>query len=152
MKLALWLALSLLVSAAGGLVSSTEVVSWWYTHLHKPSFQPPDWLFGPVWFTLYTLMAVAVWRVHRKVGTLRHPAIYAYFLQITLNLCWTMLFFGLHAIGLALVDIVALLAMILLTTRHFQGVDRPAAALMLPYAAWVAFATILNFSIWRLNS
>jgi tryptophan-rich sensory protein len=152
MKLALWLTLSLLVSALGGLITSTEVSTWWYAQLRKPAFQPPAWLFAPIWFTLYTTMAIAAWRVHRKTGTLRHPAIYAYFMQLLLNGLWTLLFFGTHAIGLALADIVALFAMILLTAHHFRSIDRPAAMMIVPYAGWVAFAAALNLRIWRLNS
>lgn len=151
MKLLLWLALSLIVSAAGGLITGTEVDSWWYTHLKKPSFQAPNWLFAPVWMTLYTLMAVAAWRIHRQLGSLRHPALFAYGVQLLLNLLWTLLFFGLHRTGAALVDIVSFLAAILVTMWMFRPLDRLAAGLMAPYAAWVGFATVLNFSIWRMN-
>lgn len=147
-----FLALSLVVSVLGGLVTAANV-STWYPTLQKPPFNPPNWIFGPVWTTLYILMAIAGWRVWRlRRQSVFQPPMALYGLQLALNLLWSILFFGLHAIGWALADIAALLAVIAATTIVFWRVDRIAGALFLPYLAWVTFAGVLNASIWWLNS
>jgi tryptophan-rich sensory protein len=120
----------------------------WYEDLNKPGFNPPNWIFAPVWTTLYVLMAIAAWRVWRKAG-LRPLGLYA--LQLVLNGAWSLIFFGAHAIGAALAEIVLLLALVLATMGSFWGKDRIAGLLFLPYAAWVLFAGLLNAAIWRLN-
>ncbi len=136
-----------------GVVSTETGSSAWYTSLAKPSFQPPGWLFGPVWTLLYTLMGVAAWRVWR-LG-LQHPgvrgALVLFALQLVLNAAWSPIFFGAHAIGLALGVLSALALVLLVTILAFRRLDRAAAGLLLPYLAWVAFATILNASILSLN-
>lgn len=139
------------VSALGGLITSSSVGSWYQT-LAKPSFNPPDWLFAPVWTALYLMMAVAGWRVWRRVGWRDGgPALIAFAVQLALNLGWSAVFFGLRLPGPALTVIVLLLAAIAVTTRLFWRADRLAGALLLPYIAWVAFASLLNTSIWLLN-
>lgn len=139
------------VSALGGLITSSSVGSWYQT-LAKPSFNPPDWLFAPVWTALYLMMAVAGWRVWRQVGWRNGgPALIAFAVQLALNLGWSAVFFGLRMPGPALAVIVLLLAAIAVTTRQFWRADRLAGALLLPYIAWVAFASLLNTSIWLLN-
>ena len=148
--LAVSLALAFGVAAVGGWVTAGSVTSW-YPTLAKPSFNPPDWVFGPVWTALYTLMAVAAWRVWRKTGPLRQRALALYGTQLALNLLWSTLFFGLNWIGAALIEIVLLLAAIVATGRAFRSIDRLAGLCFVPYAAWVAFALVLNAAIWRLN-
>lgn len=146
-----FLALCLVVSAIGGAVTATSVGNWYRT-LAKPPFNPPDWVFAPVWTVLFFMMAVAGWRVWRRDGRrwTRLPlALYA--LQLALNLVWSIAFFGMRSIGGALVDIVALLLAILATTAVFWRRDRVAGMLFIPYATWVAFAAVLNAAIWRLN-
>ena len=139
------------VSALGGLITSSSVGTWYQT-LAKPSFNPPDWLFAPVWTALYLMMAVAGWRVWRRVGWQNGgPALIAFAVQLALNLGWSAFFFGLRMPGAGLIVIVLLLAAIAATTRLFLRVDRLAGALLLPYLAWVAFASLLNTSIWLLN-
>lgn len=150
-SLAGWLLLSFAVSAIGGYLTSSEIGTW-YSTLQKPDFQPPNWLFAPVWLVLYTLMAVAAWRVHQRVGTLQHVAIHFYLVQLFLNFLWTILFFWLHLIGVALGEILLLWVSILLTTFFFARIDRFSAWLFVPYAFWVGFASYLNFAIWRLNA
>jgi len=144
-------ALCLAVAAAGGAVTATSVGTWYQT-LAKPTFNPPDWLFGPVWTTIYLVMAFAAWRVWRMrtgEGARRSLAVWA--LQLALNLAWSFIFFGARMIGVALAEIVLLLAAILATTVLFWRIDRVAGALFVPYLAWVSFATVLNAVLWRLN-
>lgn len=149
--LAGFILLCLLVAAVGGAVTASSVGTW-YQGLAKPSFNPPDWVFGPVWTTLYVLMAIAAWRVWRLELARRRPALALWALQLALNLCWSFVFFGARAIGPALAEIVVLLAAILATLVLFWRLDRLAGALLVPYAAWVAFAAVLNAALWRLNA
>ena len=141
--------LCLAVGALGGWVTATSVKTW-YPLLSKPGFTPPDWLFGPVWTALYVLMGIAAWRVWRADAKARN-ALAVFAVQLMLNLAWSVVFFGLRKIGAAVAVIVLLEAAILTTMAAFWRVDRSAAALLLPYALWVAFATVLNIAVWRLN-
>lgn len=151
MALAGFIALCLAVAAAGGAVTATSVGTW-YAALEKPPFNPPDWVFGPVWTLLYLMMAVAAWRVWRlREAPGARPALGAWALQLTLNLSWSYVFFGARMIGAALAEIAVLLAAILLTLALFWRIERLAGALLVPYAAWVAFAAVLNASLWWLN-
>jgi len=143
----LWLA----VSGLGGWVTSSSVGTWYQT-LQKPPFNPPDWVFAPVWTTLYVMMAVAAWRVWRTPPTdARRQALIAFVLQLGLNLAWSFLFFGFREIGWAMVEVTFLLLAIVATGARFWRIDRLAGALFVPYAAWVAYATALNAALWRLN-
>ncbi|MBS0364059.1 MAG: tryptophan-rich sensory protein [Proteobacteria bacterium] len=145
------LAAALAVAGLGGWATASSV-STWYVGLHKPAFTPPNWLFGPVWTALYLLMALAAWRVWRAAGPVeRRAPLGLYAAQLALNLAWSVLFFGLRRPDLALGEIALLLAAILATIYAFARIDRWAAGLMVPYAAWVAFASALNFEVWRLN-
>jgi tryptophan-rich sensory protein len=149
--LAGFVALCFAVAAAGGAVTATSVETW-YAGLAKPPFNPPDWVFGPVWTALYLMIAVAGWRVWRRRGESgAWLALGAWGLQLSLNLSWSMLFFGARMIGAALVEIAVLLAAILITAALFWRIDRIAGVLLVPYAAWVGFATVLNAALWRLN-
>ncbi|MFY1680842.1 TspO/MBR family protein [Micromonospora sp. WMMD730] len=121
-----------------------------YASLQQPAWAPPGWLFGPVWTVLYALIAVAGWLVWRRVGF--GPALWAWTVQLVLNAIWTPLFFGAGRYGLAFAEIVLMWLAIAVTVVAFWRVSRPAAALLLPYWAWVTFAAALNFSIWQLNS
>ncbi|MDX1393462.1 MAG: TspO/MBR family protein [Gemmatimonadota bacterium] len=154
-----WGALALFVLAplAVGFVSGTSTadgVRTWYQEIARPSFTPPDRVFGPVWTALYITMGVAaflVWRTGPAQSGVR-LAIAWFAAQLIANGAWSLIFFGMRNPGLAFVEIVVLLGMIIVTTRLFWLRSRVAGALMLPYVAWVSFATILNFSIWRLNA
>ena len=149
--LAGFVALCFAVAAAGGAVTATSVETW-YAGLAKPPFNPPDWVFGPVWTALYLMIAVAGWRVWRRRGESgAWLALGAWGLQLSLNLSWSMLFFGAQMIGAALVEIAVLLAAILITAALFWRIDRIAGVLLVPYTAWVSFATVLNAALWRLN-
>ena len=141
----------LAISAIGGWVTA-QTVGTWYRTLQKPEFNPPDWVFAPVWTLLYVLIAVAGWRVWRRRGFGAAPgAAAAYATQLALNLAWSFIFFAGRMIGAALADIVLLLAAIAITAALFRRIDRVAAWLLAPYGAWVAFAAVLNHALWRLN-
>lgn len=121
----------------------------WYAALAKPSWNPPAWLFGPVWTFLYLLMAVAAWLVWKRHGWCRPLWIYA--AQLILNAAWTPIFFGAQEIGWALAAIIALWVAILFTAITFLRAHKAAGWMLLPYLTWVSFATFLNFTLWRLN-
>ncbi len=140
-------------AAIGSSVTFTALGSW-YADLEKPSFNPPNSVFGPVWTVLYILMAVAVWRAWktgRAAGKATGVAVALFGMQLVLNAGWSLAFFGLHAPGPAFVVIVALWLAIAANIVVFRRLDGWAAAMMLPYLAWVSFAAALNFSIWQLN-
>lgn len=122
----------------------------WYQTLNKPSWNPPPWIFGPVWTLLYLGMAVAAWLVWKRGG--QGQALRLYVVQLALNAAWTPVFFGAHQLGAAFIVIVCMWIAIFLTQRAFQAVSRPAGLLLVPYLAWVSFASMLNFTLWRLNS
>lgn len=154
----LWAALLvaiLPVVAASILGSAVTVpqIAGWYAGLAKPSFNPPNWIFAPVWTALYALMALVVFRILRiPVGTPgRRRALLAYHLQLLLNIAWSFAFFGANSPLAGLAVILPLLAAILATIATFRPLDRLAAYLLWPYFAWVCFATLLNASIWWLN-
>ena len=125
----------------------------WYASLKKPSWNPPGWIFGPVWTALYTMMAVAAWLIWRRGcwAAQRRP-LTLFLVQLALNAAWTPLFFGWHRPRLAFADIVLLWLAILATLVAFRPVSRAAAWLLAPYLAWVSFATVLNLTLWRLNT
>jgi tryptophan-rich sensory protein len=131
------------------LLSVGSMPGAWYAALQKPSWNPPAWLFGPAWTLLYTLMAVAAWLVWKRVGFTRPLGFY--FVQLALNAAWTPIFFGAHQLGWALVEIVAMWIAILATLLSFRRVSKKAGWLFVPYLAWVSFATVLNFTLWKLN-
>ena len=134
----------------GGAVTGAAVANW-YPDLRKPSWTPPPWVFGPVWTLLYTMMAVAAWLVWRRVGSWRRRPLVLFSIQLFLNLGWSLLFFGLQQPGFAFAEILALLAAIGATFLSFARHSRLAAALLIPYLLWVAFASALNLAIWQAN-
>ena len=139
----------LLTLGGGGLLGLTVDTGGWYAGLVKPSFNPPDWLFAPVWATLYLLIGIAGWRVWNggELGAAR-----IWWLQLGLNFIWPPVFFAAHATGLGLVVIMMLLATIAwFIARAVRAGDRVSAALFVPYAVWVAYASLLNGAIWWLN-
>ncbi|MGB5709047.1 MAG: TspO/MBR family protein [Arenicellales bacterium] len=139
------------IGAIGGIATSASV-STWYPTLQKPWFNPPDSVFAPVWTLLYLMMGVGAWRVWLKGHNKdKSNALKMFWFQLTLNLGWSLVFFGMRQIGFALAEIVLLLLAILITTFLFWRIDRFAGMLMLPYIAWVSFATLLNASLWLLN-
>lgn len=146
--LAAWFLVSFSASSMGVLFRPGE----WYAGLVKPTWNPPSWLFAPVWTTLYALMAIAAWLVWLRGGfaAQRRPLL-LFLAQLALNAAWTPLFFGLHQPALAFVEILVLWAAIIATLFAFSRVHRGAGALLVPYLAWVSFAAALNFTLWQLN-
>ena len=146
-----WMSLGVfvLLAFATGLVGSRFLPGDWYAALTKPSFNPPNSVFAPVWSVRYLLMAVAAWRAWCKRGI--DAATGLWLAQLVLNAAWSWLFFGRHLLAVALLDIVALLALIVATTVAFFRRDRAAGWMMVPYIAWVSFATVLNAALWQLN-
>lgn len=131
---------------------TVDSISSWYAALNKPSFSPPNWVFGPVWTTLYVMMGVSLYLVisdKRKV--IRKKAIQIFGVQLFLNVIWSIIFFGMQNPALALVDIIVLWVAIVLTIKAFYPVSKTAAYLLVPYFLWVSFASILNYAIWILN-
>ncbi|SFR33662.1 TspO/MBR family protein [Halogeometricum limi] len=145
-----WVVLSELAGVLGG-VATASAVQTWYTTLVQPAFAPPNWVFGPVWTTLYALMGTAAFLVSRSSHPRANVALYAFLGHLVLNVAWSLAFFGLQSPLYGLVVIVPLLAAIVVVTGLFARIDRRAAALMLPYLAWVSFATLLNYRFWVLN-
>ncbi len=147
--LAGWLVLCLVASGTAVFVST----GGWYAALHKPAWNPPAWLFGPVWTLLYLMMAVAAWLVWCEGGWKAQGRALGLFVgQWLLNTLWTPLFFGLHLAGPAFGEIVVLWLVLAVTLHAFWRVRRVAGILLLPYLAWVSFAAALNFALWRLNA
>ncbi len=136
----------------GGLFTSAKIPSW-YATLAKPSWNPPSWVFGPVWTLLYLLMglAAAMVYVRRRESPVAGAALTAYGVQLVLNMLWSYLFFGLESPAAAFAGIIALWIAIVITGILFWRVSHGAAWLLLPYLLWVSFAAVLNYAIWRLN-
>ncbi len=151
-RLLIALLLPLAIGGVGAMGTSASVTTW-YPTLVRPSFAPPSWVFGPVWTLLYLMMGFASWLVLRA-GPARpevRAALALYLVQLVFNLLWSFLFFGLRRPDIAFVEILVLLALIVATIARFAPVSRPAAWLLAPYAAWVAFASALNGAFWWLN-
>ncbi|HOI80904.1 MAG: TspO/MBR family protein [Thermovirgaceae bacterium] len=150
--LALFVLLCLGAGALGSIATASSV-STWYPGLLKPSWKPPSWLFGPVWTLLYVLMGSSAWRVWLTAGGFSdaREEMILFFVQLTLNVAWSWIFFGLRMPGAALLELVLLWVAIAVTIRAFARMDRIAAWLMVPYIAWVTYAGALNASIWFLN-
>lgn len=137
---------------ASGLLSRSDM-STWYTTLEKPSWNPPSWVFGPVWTVLYLLMGISLWLIWKSnaLESVKKRAMWTFAAQLFLNFWWSILFFNLHSPELAFFDIVAMLILIAITIFLFARISRLAAYLLFPYIAWVGFATILNYTIMIMN-
>lgn len=151
-KLLISIAIPLVVGVISGYFTVTGVESWYQT-IQKPSWNPPNWVFGPVWTTLYAMMGIALWLVWKE-DTSRELKLIAGILfaaQLTLNFFWSFIFFKLEQPGFAFLEILFMWAAILATIFAFAQVNKTAAWLLAPYISWVSFAAILNFTIWRMN-
>ena len=150
--LAIFLSMCLGAEVVGGLLTTPAIRSGWYGLLEKPVFQPPAWVFGPVWTMLYVLMAVSAWLVWEKADEkpIKTPLV-LFYVQLLLNVMWSGLFFGMGRPDLALAEILVLWTLIAVVTVLFFRVRRTAGLLFVPYLAWVSFALMLNGSIWWLN-
>lgn len=152
-----WLALAgllllvFLVAAAGSYFTLPKIPTW-YAGLSKPAFAPPNWIFGPVWTVLYLLMAIAAWRIWlTPPATMRTEALVLFLIQLALNAAWSPIFFGLESPRGGLAILIVLFVALSWTAIAFLRQEPVAAALLIPYLAWVAFATVLNVSIVALN-
>jgi tryptophan-rich sensory protein len=151
-KSALGLVAALVLTFSAAYVGSRFPVDDWYAELSKPAWNPPNWLFGPVWGVLYLLMAIAAWLVWRKSGFAGAAIPLGVFvLQLGLNAAWSWIFFGRHELGLALIEILVLWGAILGTIVGFWRLNPISGILLVPYLLWVTFASVLNFALWRLN-
>ena len=153
-----WIGLAVFIAiclGAGGLgaAATTPEIEGWYRTLIKPTWNPPDSVFGPVWTTLFILMGIAVWLVWNPKGFKAAAMPLAMFgVQLVLNVSWSWIFFGMHQPGWAFAEIVILWLAIVATTVAFFRRSQIAGWLLVPYLAWVSFAAVLNFTIWRLNT
>ena len=147
-----FIAVSFLAAALGS-AATTSAITTWYPTIIKPSWNPPNGVFAPVWTTLYLLMSIAAWRAWRAAATPAEATktLWLYGAQLILNALWSVLFFTLHRPDLALIEIILFLALLITLQVRFARTDRLAALLWSPYLAWVSFATFLNGTIWWLN-
>jgi tryptophan-rich sensory protein len=149
------LILSILFCESAGLIGTiftAKNIPAWFSTLKKPAFNPPDWLFGPVWITLYAMMGISLYLIWKKSGEqdVKLP-ITLFIIQLILNALWTLIFFGLKSPQYAFIEIVILWIFILLCIIKFYPISVTASLLLIPYLLWVSFASVLNYSLWRLN-
>jgi tryptophan-rich sensory protein len=152
MKLLISILIPVLVGAISGFFTMSGV-NGWYAVANKPWFNPPNWIFAPVWTTLYVLMGIALFLVWRSDAdkAIKQTAIALFAIQLTLNFFWSIIFFKLQQPGWAFSEIILMWVMILLTILWFGKISSPAAWLLVPYISWVSFASVLNYYVWRLN-
>ena len=145
----LFLSITFSASLIGGL-ATINFKEPWYSLLNKPMFNPPDWIFAPVWTTLYLMMTVAVWIFwHTKNKNIN--TVYIYFIHVVFNTTWSIVFFGLHQILLALLVLMILIILIIVLILKFKRVNYVSAYLMIPYLLWCCYALFLNFNLYILN-
>lgn len=151
-RLVIALLLPQVAGITAALVTETGESSWYRT-LQKPDWNPPNWLFAPVWTTLYIMMGVAFYLIWKSSApsAQKRPAMRFWITQLVFNFFWTIVFFGLHQPGWALAEICCLWMLILITIFLFARISRLAAWLLVPYISWVSFAALLNYAIWELN-
>jgi tryptophan-rich sensory protein len=137
---------------AGGIgaIFTTPKIQTWYSGLHKPFFSPPNWVFGPVWSALFLLMGISLFLVWKK-KKLGDKVFNSFWIQLGLNVLWSIIFFGLENPGLALLEIILLWIFIKKNINSFYKVNKKASALLYPYLAWVSFASLLNAAVWWIN-
>lgn len=152
MKLVLSILIPLITGSLAGFFTSTGVKGW-YAVANKPSFNPPNWIFAPVWTVLYILMGIALFMIWRSAAekSVKQTALILFAIQLLLNFLWSLIFFSLKQTGWAFIEIIAMWIAILLTMIWFNKISATATWLMLPYLLWVSFAAVLNYTIWKLN-
>ena len=153
LKLIVSISIPLLIGFTSGFFTITGVGSWYQT-IQKPSWNPPGWVFGPVWTTLYVMMGIALFLIWKSSANkdVKQTAILLFSIQLILNFFWSFIFFNQQQPGWALVEIIILWSAILITIFSFSKINNTASWLLVPYISWVSFATILNYTIWKLNS
>lgn len=142
----------LLIGGLSGFFTKNSI-SGWYTTLQKPSFNPPNWIFGPVWTLLYIMMGIALFVIWKSEAdsVLKKQALILFAVQLAVNFCWSFLFFYCESPFWALLDIIVMWVLILMTIFSFGKISSFAAWMLVPYISWVSFAMLLNFAIWKLN-
>jgi len=150
LKLIICLIVPMLVGGISG-VATVAGIKDWYVHLNKPFFNPPNYLFGPVWSILYLLMGISLFMILQSKSITKKKAISIFFVQLFLNFWWSFLFFKFQLLGISLIEIVLMWLSILWMIIEFKKINKTAAYLQIPYLAWVTFASLLNLAIWYLN-
>ena len=140
--------ITFIAPAIGSYVTATFKEPW-YSEIIQPSFNPPSWIFPPVWTTLYVMMSLAIWRVW--IISYNYKIIKLFFIHLFFNTLWSVIFFGFHQIGLALLNIIVILIFILILMKRYLSLSKLSFYLMIPYLFWSSFALILNSSIYFLN-
>jgi benzodiazapine receptor len=135
-------------SIIGGL-TTTSFKEPWYSEIILPSFSPPSWVFAPVWTTLYIMMSISIWKIW--INSFNIKVVKLYFIHLFFNATWSVMFFGFHQIGLALINLIIILAFIIVLMKTYFKIDKLSFFLMAPYFIWSSFALMLNFSIFLLN-
>jgi benzodiazapine receptor len=151
LKLALCITIPLLIGGISGFATATSINDW-YVSINKPSFNPPNYLFGPVWTTLYILMGISFFMILQSpANEFRKKAVAIFCIQLLLNFCWSFIFFKFQLLGLAFIEIILIWLSIITMIIIFFEINKKAALLQIPYLLWVSFASVLNGSIWFLN-
>lgn len=152
LKLFISIFICLIIGGVSGYFTVNEIPTW-YATLNKPSFNPPNWIFSPVWTTLYILMGISFWLIWKSNGKegIKNRAMLYFAIQIILNFFWSIIFFSFHQPGIAFIEIVLMWLFILFSIISFYPISKIASYLLVPYICWVSFASVLNFFIWRLN-
>lgn len=151
LKLTLCITIPLLIGGISGFDTATSINDW-YVGINKPSFNPPNYLFGPVWTTLYILMGISFYRIlQASQSEIRTKAIIVFCFQLVLNFCWSFLFFKFQLLDISFIEIIMMWISIATMIYTFSKIDKTAAYLQIPYLLWVSFASVLNGSIWYLN-
>ena len=150
MKLIISILICQIAGGIGAIVTYPSIKGW-YESLQKPSFNPPNWIFGPVWTLLYVLMGISLFLIWKNNEKDNKSAISIFIVQLILNVVWSCLFFGLHSPFLAFLEITILWFFILFTIYKFWRIDKISSLLLVPYILWVTFASFPNFYIWKLN-
>lgn len=150
-KASLSIAISLSAGAVGSIFTFSAIPTW-YAQLHKPFFTPPNWIFGPVWTILYILMGISLFLIWKeKTSIERNRAMKLFFLQLILNIFWSIIFFGIKSPKYAFIEIILLLLSIIATAKYMFPLSKWASLLLVPYIFWVTFAMLLNFAVFLLN-
>ncbi|HEY1074943.1 MAG TPA: TspO/MBR family protein [Patescibacteria group bacterium] len=140
-----------IVGNIGSLATFSQITTW-YATLEKPWFNPPNWLFGPAWTLLFTLMGISLYLILSHAGKREmKTAVLVFSIQMVLNVLWSFIFFGWHQLGIAFAEIVILWVAILVTIINFSRISKVAAWILVPYLGWVTFASLLNFAVWQLS-
>ena len=150
------LIISLILPQLAGLIGSfftVSAITSWYSGLEKPSFSPPNWLFGPAWLTLYFLMGISIYLIWQRIDENQKAkkAFWVFWIHLVFNASWSLMFFGLKNPGLALINIIIIWLLIIVLIVKFWNIDKRSSCLLIPYLAWVSFASLLNYFILILN-